>query len=115
MLAACTVRPWGELLECILRRDGVNGLLGKGIGIFQRLDNVVLAGQLSNHFGINGRLHTESIEKEILRFSNVRDLLGEGAYSLKARRWWERNCICRQAWLRRQQLPRSAWPLKSFP
>ena len=38
---------------------------------------------LVNRFRVNGRLYTESTEKEILRFGNVRDLLGEGSYSLK--------------------------------
>jgi hypothetical protein len=74
---------WGNLLECIFRRDGSNGLLGERIGIFQGLDDVVLAGQLSNRFHVNARLDTESLEKEILCFRDVRNLLAEGPYSLK--------------------------------
>ena len=61
-------------LECILRRDGFHCLFGERIGIFQRLDDVVLAGQCRDRFRVNGWLYTESTEKEILRFGDVRDL-----------------------------------------
>src|SRR5450631_3273726 len=70
-------------LECIFRGDGFHCLFGERKGIFQRLDDVVLVGQSRDRFRVNGRLYTESTEKEILRIGNVRDLLAKGSYSLK--------------------------------
>ena len=74
---------FGDFLECIFRRDGFHCLFGERIGIFQRLDESSLLVSLRDRFGIDGWLYTESTEKEILRFGNVRDLLAKGSYSLK--------------------------------
>ncbi len=51
MLARVFVPSTSNLLKCIFRRDGFDRLLGKRIRIFQRLDDLVLAGQLVNRFG----------------------------------------------------------------